>query len=354
MLLGAVVQVALDLSAGLVGGGHHAGPGGDQLLVAAPQLFEAGLERGVEAHVVQGETDLAGQVDEDPVLLLGERRPVAAALDDDEAEQLAEVGDRDRPDDAVLPSGEKGRRPHLEPGVALGVGPGHDRQLLGGEPEVPGLAVGHRHRAGHLAVGAGPDLGCVELHGLLQGLDQLEEELVEGDGAGHAPPEGAQRLLGRVALAVDALIGPLLEAARVGKASTHATAAAAMERARMVRSSPSGSLTQADDHEHVHAADQAHQPRDHEGVDERRLGQERDARRRGREPRRRGRRRIRPPDRCAGPAGQSTSRFSARPTSPAVAVTRTPHTSHSRRARARPVDRAVPQRDHGQGRHRQR
>ena len=72
MLLGAVVEVALDPAAALVGGGDDAGPGGDELRVAHLQLVEACLQRGVEAHVVQGEAELAGELAEHPVLLLVE------------------------------------------------------------------------------------------------------------------------------------------------------------------------------------------------------------------------------------------------------------------------------------------
>ena len=59
MLLRAVVQVALDAPARLVGRGDDAQPGGLELLVALLQRLEAGLQRGVEPDVVQREPDLA-------------------------------------------------------------------------------------------------------------------------------------------------------------------------------------------------------------------------------------------------------------------------------------------------------
>ena len=40
------------------------------------------------------QADLAGKLGEHPVVILGERRTVGAALADDEAEQFAAVGDR--------------------------------------------------------------------------------------------------------------------------------------------------------------------------------------------------------------------------------------------------------------------
>ena len=67
--------------------------------LAVAQLVERCLQRGVELHVVQREADLAGQLGEDPVVVLGERRRRRRARDDDEAEQLAAVGDR--PDDVA-------------------------------------------------------------------------------------------------------------------------------------------------------------------------------------------------------------------------------------------------------------
>ena len=80
MLLGAVVQVALDPAALGVAAGHDAGPGLAQLVGLLAQLVEGRLQGGVELGVVERQADLAGQVGEDPVVVLGERvaRPPAA------------------------------------------------------------------------------------------------------------------------------------------------------------------------------------------------------------------------------------------------------------------------------------
>ena len=84
VLLGAVVQVALDAAALGVGGGHDPRPRGLQLAGLAAHLVEALLQRGVEVHVVQGQADLAGQLGEGLVVGLGERLaevgPVAATI----------------------------------------------------------------------------------------------------------------------------------------------------------------------------------------------------------------------------------------------------------------------------------
>ena len=60
MLLGAVVQVALDLAPLGVGGGDDAGPGQPQLLGLALQLVEGLLQGRVELHVVEGEARPGG------------------------------------------------------------------------------------------------------------------------------------------------------------------------------------------------------------------------------------------------------------------------------------------------------
>ena len=69
VLLGAVVEVALDLAPGRVGGGHDAGPGRLQLVGLAPHLVEGLLQGGVELDVVQGQPDLAGQLGEHGVVV---------------------------------------------------------------------------------------------------------------------------------------------------------------------------------------------------------------------------------------------------------------------------------------------
>ena len=79
VLLGAVVQVAFELAPLGVAGGHDARPRLLQLSVAELQLVEAGLERGVELHVVQRQRDLAGELGQHPVLRLGERLAVGAS-----------------------------------------------------------------------------------------------------------------------------------------------------------------------------------------------------------------------------------------------------------------------------------
>ena len=94
VLLGAVVEVALDLAALGVAGGDDAGTGGAQVLVGALQVLEALLQRGVELHVVEREADLAGELGEDAVVLLGEVVAVGGALDHEQAEQLAGVRGR--------------------------------------------------------------------------------------------------------------------------------------------------------------------------------------------------------------------------------------------------------------------
>ena len=80
VLLGAVVQVALDPTAFGVAAGDDPGPRLAQRVGLLADLVQRGLQRGVELGVVEGQPDLAGQVGEDPVVVLGERaRPSTTA-----------------------------------------------------------------------------------------------------------------------------------------------------------------------------------------------------------------------------------------------------------------------------------
>ena len=133
VLLGAVVEVALDLAPLGVAGGHDAGTRGAQVVVGALQVLEALLQRGVELHVVEGEPDLAGQLGEHPVVLVGEVVAVGGALDHEQAEQLTGVRGRRDAQLRRRPVLEQAGQPHLEPGVAGDTGPGDDRLLLGAE-----------------------------------------------------------------------------------------------------------------------------------------------------------------------------------------------------------------------------
>ena len=103
-LLGAVVQVAFDAAAGLVGGGDDAGAGGGEL--------------GVELGVVQGDGQLAGDEGDRVESVGGERgadepvfqqqhRPQRAAAEDGHGQQRAavEVGEVGVAGEAVVVGG---------------------------------------------------------------------------------------------------------------------------------------------------------------------------------------------------------------------------------------------------------
>ena len=72
MLLGAVVQVALDGAPLRVAGFDDAGAGGAELVGLAPNLVERLLQRRVELHVVQRQPDLARELGERLVVGLAE------------------------------------------------------------------------------------------------------------------------------------------------------------------------------------------------------------------------------------------------------------------------------------------
>ena len=80
VLLGAVVQVALDAAALGVPAGHDARPRLAQRVGLLAHLVERGLQRRVQLRVVEGEADLTRQVGEHPVVVLRERaRPAPTA-----------------------------------------------------------------------------------------------------------------------------------------------------------------------------------------------------------------------------------------------------------------------------------
>ena len=132
VLLGAVVEVALDLAALGVAGGDDAGPRGAEVFVGAASGSRGSPAGPSRAARCGARAHLAGELGEDAVVLLGEVVAVGGPLDHEEAEQLAGVRRRRDPQlrrRAVL---EEGRQPHLEPRVAGDAGAGDDGLLLGG------------------------------------------------------------------------------------------------------------------------------------------------------------------------------------------------------------------------------
>ena len=94
VLLGAVVQVALDAAALGVAARDDPRARRTKLVGLAAQLVERGLQRRVELGVVEREPDLSRELGEHAVVLLAEGVRTLGALDDDEPEQLAAVADR--------------------------------------------------------------------------------------------------------------------------------------------------------------------------------------------------------------------------------------------------------------------
>ncbi len=73
VLLGTVVEIALDLAPRLVRRRNDARARSPQLLVRDAEVVERRLQRGVERRVVQRDRDLAGEVGEHPLFLAAER-----------------------------------------------------------------------------------------------------------------------------------------------------------------------------------------------------------------------------------------------------------------------------------------
>ena len=207
VLLGAVVEVALDLATSGVRSGDDARPGLLELLGLEAEVLQRLLQGGVELHVVQGEADLAGQFGQHHVVVGGELVASRRAHSHDEPEHPARVSGRGDPQQGALPADDHARHPYAQPGRAGDAGPGHDGFLLGAQYEVGDGDVGNRDRTRQVAARTGPNLGRAQGQGLAQGLGHLEEQLVHGYGARQPAAEGAQHGVGRLPLAVDETVG---------------------------------------------------------------------------------------------------------------------------------------------------
>ena len=130
MLLRAVVQVAFDLAPRLVGRRDDAGARRAEFVVGDAQVVERRLQRGVERGVVQRERDLAREVGEHALVLVGERWLLAGARAQHDAEQLAGVHERRDPQHPIAVLLDETGEPHLHPRVALRVGAGDHVDLV--------------------------------------------------------------------------------------------------------------------------------------------------------------------------------------------------------------------------------
>jgi hypothetical protein len=109
VLLGAVVQVALDPSPFGVAARDDARARGAQFVGLAAQLVERTLQRGVELGVVHRQSHLAGELGQHPVVLLAKDDGPFGAGHDDDAEQLAGVADRRDAQRTDRPTGDDRR-----------------------------------------------------------------------------------------------------------------------------------------------------------------------------------------------------------------------------------------------------
>ena len=133
VLLRAVVEVALDGTALRVARFDDARARGAQLVGLAPNLVERLLERRVELHVVQREPHLARELGERLVVGLAELQRALRPAHDDQAEQLAGVGDRRDPKHLVVLAGQDRGQPDPRPRRARHAGARDHGLLFGSE-----------------------------------------------------------------------------------------------------------------------------------------------------------------------------------------------------------------------------
>ena len=260
---------------------------------------------------MQREPDLAGQLGEGLVVLLVEGGVAERAAHDDDAEQLARVRhrrDADRRVELGVVLREQRGEPDADPRRTGHAGARDHRLLLGGDRQLGVTAIGHRDRAFDRAARAGPHLGAVQVHRLLQRLRELEQQLVERQRAREPAPERADHLVRRVLLAVHAPVRVVLEplarrdpeqrgGRRAGDRQSEHAAFAAVERA----------AERGDDRER-HQRDERGEPAEGDGVDQeavdahgqRPVGAERE--------RERDQRRWRRPPRRAAPSASRRAR----------------------------------------------
>ena len=143
MLLGAVVQVALDAAALGVGGGDQAATRGLQVGVRAPQVGQRGLQGLVEAAVAQHDRQPAGDLGQRPVVGRAERSGVRRPFDEHQRQDAAAVHGGREPQ---LPVGQRtasrGRRAGGAPTAAAS--PARPRRTRRSRPSSAGVERG-RH-----------------------------------------------------------------------------------------------------------------------------------------------------------------------------------------------------------------
>ena len=122
--------------------------------------------------------------------------------DHDQAEQLAEMGDRHDPQ--IGPGRvEQGGQPDRAPAGPADAGLPDDHLLALAEPQPVGSAIGHADGSGEHAVGSGPDLGAGVRDRGAQRFGQLQQQLVHRYRAAHPGAEGVGHLFGRAGALAD-------------------------------------------------------------------------------------------------------------------------------------------------------
>jgi hypothetical protein len=268
VLLGTVVQVALDRPPGLVRRGDDAQPGGPQLGVALLQLLQRRLQRRVEADVVQSEPELTGELHELALLLVGVVVVVDRTPHDDQAEQLPEVRHRRDPQ---LPRLHQAGEPDGAPAGPADPGPADDDPLALRQGDPFGRPGGHADRAGEDAVRPDPDLGPGGRDRRAQRLGELQHELVHGDGSAHPRPERGQRLFRGHVLPPDQPGRQGQQALPHGQHEDRHHHRRDDARDEHLALAPDGHAVEPDDHHEVDDHHEARDAGDDDRLDERRL-----------------------------------------------------------------------------------
>ena len=204
VLLGAVVEVALDPPALGVAAGHNAGPGLPQCvgLLAAARRGWSGAPCRAASCGRPSPTWRARSVSTRSSSSENRSSPAARSTTTSPSNSPPWLMGATRSWACARPSRRAGSHTDAQalPDTPARVTTGRSRASTTRDRR-PG--VGNRHRPLQHLAHPGVHLGADQPHGLAQRLGQLEEQLVHGDGPGQPASEGAQHLVGRLPGAVD-------------------------------------------------------------------------------------------------------------------------------------------------------
>ena len=197
LLLGAVVEVALDPATLGVGRSDDACSRLPQLLGPARQLLERRPQLRIELGVAEREADLPSELVQDILVLAAERLAAGRTLHDDQTEELTRLDDWSHTKLGLIASVEDLRQPDADPGGARDSAARQKASLGLAEPQRGRTAFGIGGAAFEGPFRACPQLDGIERQPVSQGLGKVEQDLVDRHRPGQLARQGAKLLARR-------------------------------------------------------------------------------------------------------------------------------------------------------------